>query len=170
MDNRHDNQPRYTLQQFFPLIIIFTTISAATLIKYVVSGTDLRGAMYDFMGFFFLVFGSFKLINWHGFVEAYRTYDYLAGKSVAYAYAYPLIEVGLGTAYLMRWQPVLINSIAIGIMIAGSLSVLNALRKQKQIMCACLGAVFKLPMTYVTLAEDLLMLLMAIGMLYSELV
>ena len=50
-------------------------------------------------------------------------------------------------------------------MAISSIGVAIELSKKKEIMCACLGVVFKLPMTYVTLLEDLLMAAMALIML-----
>jgi hypothetical protein len=50
-------------------------------------------------------------------------------------------------------------------MLISALGVANELRKKQTIMCACLGTVFKIPMTYVTLFEDLLMASMALYML-----
>ncbi len=41
----------------------------------------------------------------------------------------------------------------------------QALLQKRTIQCACLGTALKLPMTKVTLGEDLLMGLMALGML-----
>ena len=50
-------------------------------------------------------------------------------------------------------------------MAIGSAGVALKLLQGQELMCACLGAVFKIPMTYVTLAEDLIMGLMALLML-----
>jgi hypothetical protein len=49
-----------------------------------------------------------------------------------------------------------------------SIGVYIALQKKETLMCACLGSLFKLPMTYVTLAEDLIMGLMALIMIFME--
>ncbi|TAG02187.1 MAG: copper chaperone [Betaproteobacteria bacterium] len=117
--------------------------------------------MSDFMAGFFLVFSFFKLLNLKGFVQAYRGYDLIAARSSAYAYAYPFIELALGVAYLTRWNPVATHWITLVVMIIGTLGVINALRKRQLIECACLGTVFKLPMSKVTLIEDVSMAAMA---------
>lgn len=161
---------KYSLKDFIPLIIIFALIILFTVVRhYMREYWCPASTMSDFMGAFFIVFGLFKIINWNGFVEAYKIYDVIAQRSTAYAYAYPLIELGLGTAYLMRWQPVLVNCITLVVMLVSALGVFIELRKGKEIMCACLGTVFKLPMTYVTLFEDLLMAGMAAYMLMTQL-
>ena len=161
----HSGAPKYTFPNFIPLILIFSLITLFTVIRQLYGGWNLTEGMSDFMGAFFIVFGAFKVINWHGFAEAYAVYDFIAKQSKAYAYSYPLIELGLGLAYLMRWQLFATNLITLVVMIVSSLGVANELRKKKTIVCACLGVVFKIPMTYVTLIEDLLMAAMALAML-----
>ena len=46
-----------------------------------------------------------------------------------------------------------------------SRSKVKSLLQRRKIQCACLGTVFNLPMSYVTLTEDLLMVAMAGAML-----
>lgn len=46
-----------------------------------------------------------------------------------------------------------------------SIGVISSVLNKKKIQCACLGAVFNLPMSTVTIVEDLLMLGMAVTML-----
>lgn len=157
---------RYSLRDFLPLLIIFIVIVLFTLTRQIVVGEwNIMNAMNDFMAAFFIVFGLFKIINWRGFVQAYKIYDLLAKQSTLYAYAYPLIELSLGIAYLFRLYPIATNLVTFILMTISSIGVALELTKSGYIVCACLGAVFKLPMTYVTLAEDLLMAGMALGML-----
>lgn len=52
-------------------------------------------------------------------------------------------------------------------MAVGTVGVARALPARRKIRCACLGAVFKLPMSYVTLAEDVLMAGMAAAMVLA---
>lgn len=164
---KHDNNNLYSLQNFIPLIIIGTIIVLFTALKQYLYGISLPAAMYDCMGSFFVIFGSFKLYNLHGFVEAYRTYDIIAKRSVIYAYLYPFIELVLGFLYLTRFHLTAANWVTLCISAISSIGVAYELAQNKQIMCACLGAVFKIPMTYVTLAEDVLMGIMALIMLIA---
>ena len=157
---------RYSLKDFAPLIGIFAAIIAFTLIRvWIHGGWDLMYAMNDFMAGFFIVFGAFKIINLPHFVEAYTKYDLIAQRIKWYAYAYPFIEVALGIAYLIRFMPIATNAFTYVLMLVSGIGVAIALAKGENLMCACLGMVFKLPMTYVTLFEDLLMAGMALGML-----
>lgn len=156
----------YTFRDFLPLIIIFSVVFGLTVVSQYVRGFSWHSAMSDFMGFFFIIFGSFKVINLTGFVKAYKMYDIIAQHSTAYAYAYPFIELALGVAYLARLYPFATNLITFTVMAMSSVGVALELAKGKTIICACLGALFNVPMTYVTLTEDLLMAGMALLMLF----
>jgi hypothetical protein len=162
------NQLPYTLKNFLPLIIIFCLIFAFTVMLQLMYGFALSEALYDFMGIFFMVFGGFKAINLTGFVHAYREYDIIAKRFMLYAYLYPFIELTLGIMYITRSQLIIANWITVMLMAVSSIGVILALTQKKEITCACLGTVFKIPMTYVTLAEDLIMGLMAFFMLVKQ--
>jgi cation transport ATPase len=149
-----------------PLLLIVGFLLLVTLLIHArMPGRGWHEWMNDFMAGFFLVFSFFKLLNLSAFANAYRGYDLIAAKSAAYAYAYPFIELALGIAYLIRWNPIATNWITLVVMIVSAAGVLNALRKRQLIECACLGTVFKLPMSKVTLIEDLSMAAMAAAML-----
>ncbi len=161
-----ENTRLASLKIFLPLIIAFTIILGCTVVMLIGHGSwDNVYAMRHFEGAFFVIFGLLKLLNWRGFVEAYRRYDVLAKRSVIYAYSYPLIELGLGAAYLLAWQLMTTASVTLLLMIIGAIGVAQTLRKKQHIQCACMGAVFKVPMTTVTLVEDLLMGIMALAMI-----
>jgi hypothetical protein len=117
------------------------------------------------MAGFFLVFSFFKLLNLQAFADAYATYDLVAAKSRAYALAYPFLELALGIAYLVRFQPFATNLATLVLMTIGTVGVARSLLSGDRIQCACLGTVFNLPMSSVTLIEDLSMALMAAAML-----
>lgn len=121
--------------------------------------------MPAFMAYWFLIFASFKIYKIKGFAEAYAMYDVIAKKSTPYAYFYPFIEFALGVAFLLSSNLVLLGWITLGLMTINSIGVLQSLKNKQAIMCACMGTVFRLPMSYVTLAEDLLMAIMAVSML-----
>ncbi len=167
-NHEHHAQKKYTIREFAPLIALFALVITFTLGRQLYSGFTLKGAMNDFMAGFFLLFSVLKLINLHGFAQAYATYDIVAQRIKGYAYLYPFLELGLGLCYLFRLVPFWTNIFTIVLMLISALGVAIELSKKKEIMCACLGVVFKVPMTYVTLLEDLLMAGMAALMLFLE--
>jgi hypothetical protein len=159
-------KPRRTLKDFSPLIVIFAVILVLTgFMVWRQSGFEIFYAMRMFEGFFFIIFATFKLLNLKGFADAYGTYDIIAKHSRPYAYAYPFIELALGLGYLFDFQVLLVSVVTLVLMIIGVIGVAREIRKKRQIQCACLGVVFKLPMTWVTLTEDLIMAGMAVAMI-----
>lgn len=147
----------------YPLALIVAFIAGVTaLTTFVRAGSGGWHAwMNDFMAGFFLVFSFFKFLDLRGFVSAYRRYDLLAAASVPWAWAYPFVELALGVAYLLRWQPMATNIVTLVLMLVGAAGVLRALARKQHIRCACLGTALNLPMTTVTLIEDLAMAAMA---------
>ena len=110
---------------------------------------------------FFLVFSLLKLINLKGFAESYVMYDVLAKRIPVWAYIYAFVELGLGIAYLINFNPFITNSITFFVMSISIVGVLQSVLNKKKIQCACLGAVFNLPMSTVTIIEDALMIAMS---------
>lgn len=156
------------LGAYKPLLLIVAFLLGVTLLVHSrVPGRSWHEWMNDFMAGFFLVFSFFKLLNLSNFAQAYCGYDLIAAKSMTYAYAYPFIELALGIAYLIRWNPLATNAVTLVVMLVSAAGVLNALRKRQLIECACLGTVFKLPMSKITLIEDLSMAAMAAAMLVA---
>lgn len=154
------------LATYKPLLLIFAYILLVALaVEYTQGVFELHRFMPNFMAGFFLVFSFFKLLNLQGFADSYAMYDLLAMRFKPYGYLYAFIELGLGIAYLLAWQPTLTNWLTLIIMAFSSLGVIRAVANKQKIRCACLGAVFNLPMSTVTIIEDLLMALMALWML-----
>lgn len=154
------------IRDYLPLITIFVIIILFTMVRQLYAEWCIKMAMNDFMGSFFLIFGVFKVMNLRGFTEAYAMYDIIAKRSQTYAYAYPFIELSLGIAYFVGMYPFAVNFFTLGLMLVSSIGVAMELGKKEPMMCACLGVVFKVPMTYVTLFEDLLMASMSLVMLF----
>jgi hypothetical protein len=155
------------VSDFFPLAIVFAVVLLATYLTHVLlSVVTFMDMMRLFMGYFFLIFGAFKVVRLRAFADAYSVYDLIAMRSRAYGYIYPFIELGLALFFLSGRFLLAANVVTLVIMLIGVLGVYLKLQKKEEIPCACLGVVFKIPMTYVTLFEDLLMAGMAASMLF----
>ncbi len=149
-----------------PLFLVFAFITGISLLTSL-TWWALSGALFmrHFMAGFFLTFSFFKLLDLRGFADSYATYDLLAKRVWAYGFLYPFIELALGIGYLLDLEPTLINWATIVVMGFSLFGVLLAVLRKQRIQCACLGTVFKLPMSTVTIVEDLLMVVMAAAML-----
>lgn len=149
-----------------PLFLMISYILVTTLaINFSQEGFDTERWMMHFMAGFFLVFSFFKLLDIRAFANSYAMYDLLAMRSKAYGFIYPFIELYLGMAYLLAFEPQTTNTITVILMGFSSLGVIRSVMKKQKIRCACLGTVFELPMSTITIIEDLLMAGMAAWML-----
>lgn len=166
MDAAPPTLPQKNAQTYRPLIILLAYLLAIIAASAWAQGRfHLGEAMRLFMGGFFIAFSFFKLLDLRGFADAYRSYDLVAKAIPAYGFVYPFMELGLGLAYLANVQPALVNAVTAVVMGVSLLGVLQAVLSKKTIRCACLGTVFNLPMSTVTIIEDGLMVLMAIAAL-----
>jgi len=159
-------ETKSVISTYLPVISIY--VSAVILSVLLAMMTGMRGAhmlMLYFMGFTFLSFGFFKVLDVSAFADGYQDYDIIAKKSRLYALLYPFIELLLAGLYLADIGGIYRDAFTLILMVVGSLGVFKKLQAKEEIPCVCLGVVFKLPMTKVTLFENGLMSLMALSML-----
>lgn len=147
----------------FALVILEIVLVSAVLSNKFGSGGWLEYLRY-FMGVFFVTFAFFKFVGYNMFVMMFAGYDIVAKRFKPYAYAYPYIELGLGALYLFNLLPGARDILTIIIMGAGTIGVFQEIKKRSGIHCACLGNVIKLPLSTVSLIEDVGMGLMAVVM------
>ncbi len=119
----------------------------------------------SFMGVFFMVFAGFKLTGYQMFVEMFPTYDVVAERWPFYAKLYPFLELLLGLLYLAGAIPMIRDIATLTIMVMSSIGVARELRRRRGIHCACLGNIIKLPLSTVSLVENMTMGLMALFMI-----
>jgi copper chaperone CopZ len=161
--NEMAEQTKSWLATYKPLLLILVFISGVSVISARMSGENYEiHLMNNFMGGFFIVFSFFKFLDLKGFAESYSMYDIVAMKIKPYGFVYPFIELALGVSYLTAFNPTLTNTATIIVMGISSIGVINSVMNKQKIQCACLGAVFNLPMSTVTIIEDLLMVAMAV--------
>jgi cation transport ATPase len=162
------DETRSWLDTYKPILLIGAYITGATLLIEAVRGYfDWHTWMQNFMAGFFLVFSFFKLLNLKGFAESYSSYDIIAKKWMGWGYVYAFIELALGIAYMVGFNPILTNGVTFLVMSISIIGVLQSVLNKRKIQCACLGAVFNLPMSTITIIEDALMIGMSGVMLLS---
>lgn len=147
---------------YYPLIVIVGYVVLATL--FVVLGEGITW-MEAFMGYFFLFFSLFKMLDVPAFAMAYKKYDILAASVPLWGKIYPFVELVLAWWYLSGTSSITTHSITAVLMLVGLIGVTRSVLDKQQIQCACLGTGFNLPMSSVTIIEDATMLLMAVGMI-----
>lgn len=147
---------------YYPIFLIFGYIAGVTVLgQFAKGGFNLMQWMAQFMAGFFIVFSAFKMLRLQAFADGYRTYDIIAKKLPVYGYIYPFFELALGVAYILNLAPLATNIATLALMGVSTIGVVQSLAKKNVVRCACLGTIIDLPLSKVTLFEDLLMVAMS---------
>lgn len=153
-----------------PILLVFAYILGTTILAEAYDGTfSWMNWMRYFMAGFFLVFSFFKLLDVPSFAASYSSYDIVAKKWLGWGYVYPFAELLLGLLFLLNFNTIITNSATLILMSISSIGVIQSLMAKRKIKCACLGAVFNLPMSTITLIEDFLMIGMSAYMIIYHL-
>jgi hypothetical protein len=173
MEDHHDHHEEYheepetsTIEYIkFVAVLSFITLVAWVLLLFSDENTVVE-FLRLFMGVFLVIFSVFKFIGYQMFSMMFAGYDPIARRIKPYASVYPFIEMFLGSLYLFNLFPVFRNITVIILMGIGSFGVFQEVFQRKSgIQCACLGNIIKLPLSTVTLLEDVGMVTMAVAML-----
>ena len=122
--------------------------------------------MMAVMGVFLVVFACFQLVGYTSFVSMFPEYDPIAKLVPGYAHLYPFIGILLGVLYLFDFGGAWRDGVTAFILLVGAVGVyLNIKKDDSRPHCACLGNIIKLPLSWVTFFEDVVMGLMALAML-----
>jgi YHS domain-containing protein len=127
--------------------------------------------MVLYMGIFFIIFSLFKAIDWKGFIAAFKEYDIPAKLIPGYSAIYPALEFSIGILFIVNFYVenfylIPLAWVTLTIMAVGAVGVSIKLLKNEKFQCACLGTKIKVPLTKVTLLENLLMAFMAAMLLF----
>ena len=114
-----------------------------------------------YMSMIFTIFGVLKLYDLTKFAVIFSKYDIIARHINIYGYIYPFIELGLGILFYLEQYVNILMYITIGLMIISLISVFISIIQQKTLRCGCLGSFFHIPLSYVTISENLVMLFMS---------
>lgn len=156
------------IDTYKPLFVLFSLILIVSFLASFTNFINYILWMRYFMAGFFLCFSYFKLINLKGFADSYSMYDIVAKRIKTWGFIYPFAELALGIAYVINFSLLYTNMATIVIMGVSSIGVIESVANKKKIQCACLGAVFNLPMSTITIIEDLLMVVMAGAMIWMK--
>lgn len=163
----NDLPNEFSFSTYKPLFLIVGFIlGVSILVQYPFADFSGMLLMRHFMAGFFIVFAFFKLLNLEGFAMSYKMYDVVAAKWKGWGLIYPFVELALGIAYLINIFPFYVNLITVVVLGISSIGVIKSNLDNKKIKCACLGDVFNLPMSTVTIIEDVSMVVMALVMLF----
>jgi glutaredoxin len=152
-----------------PVIVLFVmTALTALAASYAISGQlfTLRAAEW-FIAFSMVVLALLKLQDVERFSAMFLNYDLLARRWVPYSYVYPYAEGLAGVLMIsgaLKWISI---PVALFIGTIGAVSVFKAVYVvRRELKCACVGGSSNVPLGFVSLTENLMMIAMALWMLW----
>lgn len=151
-----------------PVIAVFTmTALMALAASYAVFGTPVTVRAGEwFIAFSMCVLAMLKLQNVESLSSMFLNYDLLAKRWVPYSYIYPYAEGLAGVlmaAGALTWLSV---PVALVIGTIGAVSVIKAVYIDKrELKCACVGGDSNVPLGFLSLTENVMMVAMAIWMI-----
>ncbi|MEP5154125.1 MauE/DoxX family redox-associated membrane protein [Planktotalea sp.] len=151
-----------------PVIALFSVAALmAVAVTWLMLGTPFTGRTIEwFISISMVLLGLQKLQDVERFATMFLNYDLLAQKWVRYGYVYPFVETGAGLlmmAGVLTWLSAPAALFVAGI---GAVSVFKAVYIDKrELKCACVGGDSKVPLGFVSLTENLMMIGMALWML-----
>ena len=154
-----------------PVAAVFGMAGALALAaSHAAFGTPLTGRAIEwFVAFAMALLALLKLQDVDRFATAFLGYDLLARRWVPYASLYPWIEGGAGVlmaAGVLTWLSAPLALVAGG---GGAASVGKAVYiDRRELKCACVGGASNVPLGFVSLLENVLMVAMAIWMLAAR--
>jgi hypothetical protein len=149
------------------VIAVFAmTALMALAVSYAVFGTPFTVRAGEwFIAFSMCVLAMLKLQNVESFSSMFLNYDLLAKRWVPYSYVYPYAEGAAGVlmaAGALTWLSV---PVALVIGTIGAVSVIKAVYIDKrELKCACVGGDSNVPLGFLSLTENVMMVAMALWM------
>lgn len=119
-----------------------------------------------FVAFSMCILGVLKLRDLQSFATGFVQYDLLARRYVPYSYIYAVVETGAGILMISGAARWLAAPAALLVGTIGAISVFKAVYLEKRdLNCACVGGGSKVPLGFVSLSENLMMMAMSIWMM-----
>lgn len=154
-----------------PVIAVFAVAALMALAAQWAAGgalVSIRSAEW-FIAFSMANLAMLKLQDIESFSTMFLNYDLLAKRWVPYGYVYPFAELAAGI--LMIAGALIWLSIPIALLIGGigAVSVFKAVYIDKRdIKCACVGGSSRVPLGFVSLTENVMMVAMALWMAFAH--
>lgn len=151
-----------------PVIALFSIAALlAVAVTWLSIGTVFAGRTLEwFISISMVLLGLQKLQDVERFATMFLNYDLLAQRWVRYGYIYPFVETAAGLLMMAGVLTWISAPSALIVASIGAVSVFKAVYIDKrELKCACVGGDSKVPLGFVSLVENLMMIGMAIWML-----
>lgn len=152
---------------YIPVIAVFSMTFLVALALFI--RTEETGSLITLIELFvslsMCVLAILKLRDLEAFSLQFITYDLLAMRRVRYAYVYAFLEAYTGIGMIALLPAWMVSPPAAFIGTLGAISVFKAVYIDKRdLKCACVGGDSKVPLGFVSLTENLMMMVMALWM------
>jgi glutaredoxin/uncharacterized membrane protein YphA (DoxX/SURF4 family) len=150
-----------------PVIAIFAVAALMALaVAWAAAGTLLTIRTLEwFIAISMTLLGIQKLQDVESFSTMFLNYDLLARRKVEYAYIYPYGETLAGVLMIAGALTWLSAPVALFIGTVGAVSVFKAVYVDKrELKCACVGGSSSVPLGFISLTENLMMVVMGLWM------
>jgi len=163
---QHVPEPGETSYRPVIATFVMTALMALALSQAVFGTPFTLRALQWFIALSMGVLALLKLRDLESFTTMFLGYDLLARRHVPYAYFYPFAEAGAAVLMLAGALIWLAAPVAVFIGAVGAWSVFKAVYLDKrELKCACMGGDSNVPLGFVSLTENLMMILMGLWML-----
>ena len=155
-------------ETYQPVIAIFavTLLMALTTSWAMLGSISIIRVAELFIAFSMCVLGIQKLRDLKGFATGFVQYDLLAQRYVPYAYVYAFIEAAGGALMIAGLFTWIVAPLVLLASSLGAISIIKAVYIEKRdLKCACVGGDSSVPLGFISLTENLMMMTMAVWML-----
>lgn len=162
-------RPDKEKKTYKPIVAVFAvTCGLALAVNWLLSQSiDPMMTFTLFISISMSVLAILKLRDLNAFANQFITYDILGMRWVRYAYIYPFVEALAGISMTAKVGLVVFAPAALLIGLIGAISVIKAVYIDKRdLKCACVGGSSNVPLGFISLTENLMMILMGGWMTY----
>ncbi len=119
-----------------------------------------------FIAFSMCVLGILKLQDLMSFATGFVQYELVARRYVPYSYVYPFVETGAGVLMIAGILTWVAAPAALIVSTIGAISIIKrAFIEKRDLNCACVGGGSEVPLGFLSLTENLMMMAMSIWMM-----
>lgn len=163
--------PDPTAKTYTPVLVLFAVAACLSILLNIDAWSNnvasaVIKTVEQFIAGSMILLGVQKLRDLESFATQFLNYDLLAQRRVRYAYVYPFAETGAGLLMFAGLLPWLAAPVGLFISFIGAFSVFKAVYLDKrELKCACVGGNSNVPLGFVSLTENLMMMAMAVWMI-----
>lgn len=155
-------------ETYQPVLAVFavTFLMALTSCWAMQGELEIIRVMELFIALSMCVLGILKLQDLQSFATGFVQYDLIAQRYVPYSNLYPFVEAGAGILMIAGLFTWIAAPAALVVSTVGAISVIKAVYIEKRdLSCACVGGGSSVPLGFISLTENLMMMAMSIWML-----